>query len=715
LQSPECRHVEIRGQVQGVGFRPFVFRLAQGLGLRGEVYNQSTGVGITVEGPAATLDRFVHTLRRDAPGAPREFLVASGRPEKHAGFAITPSREAPGVASALLTDQAICAQCRDEFLDPRSRRFAFPFISCTHCGPRYSVCERLPYDRANTSWRFFSPCEACAGEHAQPQDRRFHAVGISCPTCGPQLYTPGGLQSAGALESACAVVTAGGVLAVKGTTGFHLVVDATNADAVARLRERKRRSKPLALLAPDLAWIRQNARVDAVERAALESPAAPIVILRSDSAATALLAPAMGTLGVTLPNSGIQLALLQHLQRPLVLTSANVSGAPLIFANDEACRELSHIADEFLLHDLPLLRGLDDSVVRCMAGRAVTLRLGRGLAPQVHTLPAARSALGCSAHLKASLAVQYGTTLLAGPHLGDLEGAATRLRYREQKRELPAFFQVRVDEEVTDLHPDYASTLDADYRAPTVAHHVAHAMAAWLEEQPQPPFTVLTWDGIGLGPDGTIWGGECLAFGEDFAWRRVGSIRPFLLPPGHAISRFPGRVARVLAGEPPLPGAVPCSSMGRLIEGLAALAGLREENRFEAQVSMEWEALATGAAKAAPMDFALTGDTRADLDWRPMLPVIVDARIDLGERARGLHAALARGALRQARRGGANTVLLAGGVFQNRLLVELLVAEGQTQGLHVIPPGRVPPNDGGIALGQCAARAMGVAQTEGPP
>lgn len=714
MQSPECRHVEIHGQVQGVGFRPFVFRLAQRLGLRGEVYNQSTGVGITVEGPAATLDRFLHTLRRDAPGTPREFLVASGYRGNHAEFAITPSREAPGLASALLTDQAICAQCREEFLDPRSRRFAYPFISCTHCGPRYSVCERLPYDRANTSWRFFPPCDACGGEHAQPQDRRFHAVGISCPSCGPRLYTPGGLQSAAALKAACAVVDAGGVLAVKGTTGFHLVVDATNADAVARLRERKRRRKPLAVLAPDAAWVRQHALVDEVESAALQSAVAPIVILRSDSAAAALLAPAMGTLGATLANSGIQLALLQRLQRPLVLTSANVSGAPLIFSNEEACTELADVADDFLLHDLPLLRGLDDSVVRCMAGRAVTLRLGRGLAPQVHTLPAARSVLGCSAHLKASLAVQDGNTLLAGPHLGDLESAATRLRYREQKRELPAFFQVRVDEEVTDLHPDYASTLDADYRAPTVAHHVAHAMAAWLEEQPAPPFTVLTWDGIGLGPDGTIWGGECLVFDEDFAWRRVGSIRPFALPPGHAISRFPGRVARALAGEVPLPGALPCSSMGRLIEGLAALAGLREENQFEAQVAMEWEALAERAPRATPMDFALTGEAGVDLDWRPILPVLGDARIDLGERARGLHAALARGALRQARRGGANPVLLAGGVFQNRLLVDLLVAEGQAQGLRVIPPGCVPPNDGGIALGQCAARALGAAHSEGP-
>lgn len=707
MPIPECRHIQVTGRVQGVGFRPFVYRLARRLDLQGEVYNRSSGVGITVQGPASQLDHFVAELRREAPGEPRDFRTEPAATTARDAFVIGRSRADPGIASVLLTDQAICDDCRREFHDPDNRRYHYPFISCTRCGPRFSICERLPWDRGNTSWHHFPLCDTCRQEYVTPDARRFHAVGLSCPGCGPVLFTGDGRRGEAALNAACAVLAQGGVVAVKGTAGFHLMADAENSEALTRLRVRKRRSKPLAVLAPDMYWVANHATAEEAEIAALQGPAAPIVLLQAQDDLAELLAPGLGMLGVMLPSSGIQLALMQRLQRPLVATSANVSGAPLIYRNDEALAELDGVADGFLLHDLELVQGLDDSLVRVMAGSPVNLRLGRGLAPQIEVMPVAGASLGCGAHLKGSLALQEGKTLVIGPHIGDLGGAGNRQRYRQQKRRLPAFFQVGAGAEITDLHPDYGSTLEADYRASSVPHHIAHAMAAWIEHQPEPPFKVLAWDGIGLGPDGTIWGGECLQFEAGLQWWRLGSIRRFRLPPGEAVARYPGRVARALTGEMPAGKGVACSSMGRLIEGLAALAGLREENLFEAQVAMEWEALAHAAGEGATMDFAMEG---ADLDWRPLLPVIADHRIAARARSLGFHRALARAAIRQCRRGHGDRVLLSGGVFQNRLLVELLLAEARGSGLQIMLPGRLPPNDGGIAAGQCVALAMGVKQ-----
>ncbi|WOJ93137.1 carbamoyltransferase HypF [Congregibacter variabilis] len=709
MPNPECRQLEVRGQVQGVGFRPFVFRLAQRLDLKGEVYNQSSGVAITVQGSTLSLDQFVKELRQEAPGVTQEISVQIGSVMQRHGFQIAPSRSNPGVASALLADQGICADCWREFHDPKDRRYRYAFIGCTRCGPRFSICERLPYDRANTSWKAFPLCEQCIKEHGDPADRRFHAVGLCCPQCGPRLFNPQGASAEGALAQACHTLVEGGIVAIKGSSGFHLMVDAGNAAAVQRLRQRKRRRKPLALLAPSMAWIKTHASVNAIEEAALRSCAAPIVLLESDSLEAELLAPKLGLLGVMLPYNGIQLALQERLKRPLVVTSANESGAPLIFENQQALSRLNEIADTFLLHDLSLVRGLDDPVQRCMADRAVTLRLGRGLAPQIHTLDAPGSSLGCGAHLKNSLALHDGHTLVAGPYIGDLDGAPTRQRYRAAKRELPEFFRMPIDEEITDLHPDYASTIDADYRSHAVPHHVAHAMAAWLEHRPAPPFTVLAWDGIGLGPDGSIWGGECLVFDAELHWHRLGSIRRFRLPPGEAISRYPGKIARALIGEQNIGATMDCSSMGRLIEGMAALAGLRDINRFEAQAAMEWEALAARACAATPMDLSLTD---GDLDWRPLLELISDKSLDLGARARGFHMALARAAIRQCALGPDKRVLLSGGVFQNRLLVELLALEARSKGMTLYLPHKVPPNDGGVALGQCTARAMRVQPAE---
>ena len=708
MPSRETRVIRVQGQVQGVGFRPFVYRLANALKLTGEVLNRSSDVTITLQGPARDLDEFLKKLVLQAPGVIQGIKKAVITSPSLHGFCIAPSSIDSGIADVLLTDKAICQDCLQEFNDPASRRYRYPFISCTHCGPRFSICQSLPYDRENTAWRNFPLCNDCQAEVTDPDNRRFHQVGIGCPQCGPAVTTLQGIEGDAAFDQAAETLLRSGVLAFKGDTGFQLMVDATNSEAVEKLRQRKRRTKPLAVLAHSLEWIRQHASIDSTEEKLLQDPESPLLLLQSRSNIAENVAPGTDMLAVMLPHSALQLRLSQQLQRPLVATSGNLSGSPLLYKNDEALQALTEVADCFLLHDLELCQGLDDSIIRVMAGRPVTLRLGRGLAPHVQPLRTSGTSLGCGAHLKSSIALHGQDRLIAGPYIGDLDSVQARQRYREQKSRLPEFFHLKDGQEITDLHPDYGSSIDADYRAHAVPHHVAHAMAVWQEHQVQPPFLVLTWDGIGLGPDRTIWGGECLLFESGYTWRRVGSVRPFMLPQADDIARHPGRIAGILSGTACAPGGVNCSSMGRLIEGMASLAGLRDDSDYEAQVAMEWEALGWQADQAAPMQFKLDADN--NLDWRPLLPVIADSSISLSARSAGFHQALAQAAVRQCRQAGFSTVLLSGGVFQNRLLVESLVTAASKSGLNVLTHRQIPPNDGGIALGQCVAKAMNVDQ-----
>lgn len=715
MQTSVARRVDVSGHVQGVGFRPFVYRLASSLGLQGSVCNQSCGVRIELQGSEQEIATFLEQLPRQAPGEIERIKVCQAESLAYDNFTISASESGAGLADALLMDRGICDDCLHEFNDPANRRFQYPFINCTACGPRFSVSRRMPYDRVNTAWHDFPLCEACQQEYESPADRRFHAVGISCPACGPELYTPDHVNEPAAIENALATLEAGGVLALKGPAGFQLLVDANNPDAVERLRLRKRRRKSFAVMAPDLEWVEANASISGVEKDVLLGPARPLVLLQSYSEVAQTVAPGTRMLAVMLPCSGMHLRLVQALGRPLVTTSGNLSGSALIFDNAEALVGLAEIADCFLLHDLNLAQGLDDSIVRVMGEQAVTLRMARGIAPQSFSLPLSNTgteaSLGCGAHLKSSLTLHSANKLIVGPYVGDLDSSPARARYREQKRWLPAYFQAAADglEEVTDLHPDYGSTIEASYRAHTVPHHIAHAMAAWLENRPEPPFLVLAWDGTGLGPDGSIWGGECLRFHARMQWQRVGSVLPFELPRGDAIARYPGKIAQVLAGEVRVGSGLQCSSMGRLIEGMAAAAGLRIVNEFEAQCAIEWEALAWQGERGIVMDFALEQNL---LDWRPLLPVIADHSLPLAERALGFHQALARAAVAQCQQQNLSTVLLSGGVFQNRLLVELILKQAARAKLQVGLHHRIPPNDGGISIGQCVALAQSVSEIQ---
>lgn len=712
MPNPETRQLRISGQVQGVGFRPFIYRLARQYGLRGQVANRSSHVEIVLQGQPGKLDKVTADIRRLAPGRIDTIHSSVFDAPRFDSFTIGASEPDAGIAGALLNDRAMCSACRTEFLDPVNRRYHYPFIACTHCGPRFSITQRLPYDRHHTAWRDFPPCARCQAEHGDDSNRRFHMVGISCPDCGPSLYTAANSTTDAALEEAAAVLRDGGIVAVKGSAGYQLMVDSGNADAVEKLRRRKRRRKPFAVLAPGLDWVREHARVDDTEAEALQSEAAPIVLLGSSNELANTVAPGTNLLGAMLPNSGIQLRLLALTAGALVATSGNLSESPLIFDSTEAEALLGPLADCLLHHNLTLCQGLDDSMLRVIGNRPVTLRLGRGLAPALHALDSPRKLQGCGAQLKANISLLGRGLLVSGPYIGDLDAASARQRYRSQKASLGKFFQLEHVEEITDLHPDYGSTIDADYRAHSVPHHVAHAMACWFEHRQsvKPPFLALTWDGIGLGPDGSLWGGEFLRFDHTFHWRRVASLRPFMVPAGPELARQPRRVADALAGQAVSGPAINCSSVGRLIEGVAVLAGLSPENDYEAQLAMHWEALASQAESGAKMEFCTA---HGELDWRPLLPVISDQSQPIANRALGFHQALARGAAQLCQQQGSANVVLSGGVFQNRLLAELLLGELQSAGIRGLTHQAVPPNDGGISLGQCVAVAFNVhAQSE---
>lgn len=711
----ETRRLRVSGQVQGVGFRPFVYRLARRLGLDGEVANRCSHVEILLQGKARQLDAATAAIQGEGPGQIGSIVSETVSRPAMDGFRITASRADGGVSGALLTDRAICSNCRAEFSDPDNRRYGYPFIACTHCGPRFSIARCLPYDRDNTAWRDFAACADCQAECCDADDRRFHMVGISCPACGPKLYTATGNIGEAALNEAAAALAAGRIVAVKGSAGYQLMVDAGNGEAVQRLRQRKRRSKPFAVLAPALDWIANHATLSEVEAEVLQGESAPIVLLHSRDEMAERVAPGTNLLGVMLPNSAIQLGLLERSGLVLVATSGNLSESPLIYVNDEAEQELDQVADCILHHELQLTQGLDDSIVRVIADKPVNLRLGRGLAPQLHVLDTENGEQrlqGCGAQLKSNVSLLGRGWLVSGPHIGDLDSEAARRRYRWQKQNLPRFFQLDCTAEVTDLHPDYGSTIEADYRARTVPHHIAHAMAAWFEhrEAIDSEFIALTWDGVGLGPDGTVWGGEFLHFDAQLNWRRVASVLPFPVPARPDLARLPRVVAQALTGEPAQGQTIACSSMGRLIEALAVLAGLEAANDYEARLAMTWEALATEALDmeadgGSAMDFDISAGL---LDWRPLLPVIMDQTLPLASRALGFHRALACAAARLCRQQNVDTVLLSGGVFQNKLLSELLLAELTPLGIRALGHGRVPPNDGGISLGQCVAAAFDV-------
>ncbi|MFI5953076.1 carbamoyltransferase HypF [Cryptosporangium sp. NPDC051539] len=732
--TAERQRIEVRGVVQGVGFRPFVARLATELGLAGAVSNDETGVVIEVEGPGPLLTEFAARLRLDAPPLASVLSVTSraGTPSGEREFRIVAGTPAAGARTLVPADVATCADCLREMRDPADRRYRHPFITCTNCGPRFTIVTDLPYDRPNTTMARFDMCAACAAEYANPDDRRYHAQPISCHNCGPRLrFVHDGNTARGedAVAAARELLRSGRILAVKGIGGFHLACDATDAHAVARLRDRKHRpDKPFAVMARDLRTAALAVGLDAAGERALTAPARPVVLLprRPGSGVADPVAPGLAELGVLLPYAPVHHLLFAGTEfHFLVMTSGNLSDEPLCYDDEDALSRLDGLADGFLLHDRPIATPGEDSVVTS----ETPIRRSRGYAPLPVALPdRGPVVLAVGAEVKNTFCVTREELAFCSAHNGDVGTLESRTAFGRAVEHVLALHAVRPEALVADAHPGYVTRSWAEQRAAetgvpliSVQHHHAH-LASLLAEHGRvgTPAVGVVFDGTGYGCDQHVWGGEILGVGENIAeFERLAHLAEFPLAGGDRAVRNPYRVALALTGGAWRPdgidpaevdvvlaqlrtgvGCVPTTSVGRLFDGVAALLGVRARVTYEAQAAIELEALARTATRAAPLEFSrLSHRTLV----RGILAAVANGH-DRAELALGFHHALAAGTadvvVELAAARGVRTVGLSGGVFQNRLLLALLAGALREAGLTVLTHAVVPPNDGGLCLGQ---------------
>ena len=754
--------LRITGVVQGVGFRPFVWRLAHELGLRGYVNNGAAGVTVHAEGPPEALDQLIHRLRNEAPPLARIDGVAS-ETASFVGYRDFSISESGGgrATTTIGADVAICRDCLDELFDPASRRWRYGFITCTHCGPRYTVTRTLPYDRSQTSLAPFPLCPACAREYTAPADRRFHAETTCCAECGPQLSLTGagGSRIAGdPIAQTLALLQSGRIVAIKGLGGFHLACDARNASAVLRLRERKNReAKPFAVMAANVASLTSCPTVTPDQRQWLESRERPIVLIRAVPDVDAHLpgvAPQLLELGVMLPTTPIHYLLFHEAAgRPagtgwlsvaqdllLVMTSANPGGEPIVRDNCEAHERLGAIADAILEHDRDIVARCDDSVVRSMTDdRAAFIRRSRGYVPNAIRLPDtcinAPPTLSVGAYLKNTICVTRGQEAFLSAHIGDLDTAPACRLLDETVSRMLDLLDVTPAVVAHDLHPDYYSTRAAIALAerlsvPTVPvqHHHAHIGAVCAEHHVVGPVLGLALDGVGLGSDGTAWGGELLRV-DGGKFERLGHLRPLPLPGGDRAAEQPWRMAAAALHElglnamiPALPshGAAnlarmltnaincpPTTSLGRHFDAAAGLLGVCQEMQYEAQAAILLEQLARLHIDQHGWPEATAGawqvDTRGILDLRPLLGLLVGRR-DIHLAAALFHRVLADALTdwvgRASQQTGISTVACGGGCLLNSLLSSRLMCTLGQRGIKMLQPTQAPPGDAGIALGQ---------------
>ncbi len=769
-----CRLV-VTGVVQGVGFRPFIHRLAGSLALSGWVLNSTEGVVIEVEGKPDHLDRFAQSIPTDAP--PRARVEQVDRtdlpPIGYTSFAIEESLESEGQFVLISPDICICDDCLREMRDPTNRRYRYPFINCTNCGPRFTIVKDIPYDRPKTTMGCFPMCPECGREYHDPANRRFHAQPNACPVCGPQLWLVGGrgpgagaqhsaLSTQHSLDEARRLLASGTILAIKGLGGFHLACDATNDDAVAELRRRKRRSdKPFAVMAPDAETVATFCHLSPEEGQLLESPQRPIVLLRKrdGSAISPLVAPGNRYLGVMLPYTPLHYLLLeqsavgdqhsalstQHYPLALVMTSGNLSEEPIATGNREALDRLNGLADAFLLHNRDIQVRCDDSVTRLFRGSEAVIRRSRGYAPfPVRLGFELRDLLACGGELKSTFCITRGNYAFLSQHIGDLENAETLQSYVDSVEHFRRLFRLDVAAVAHDLHPEYLSTrfawemTEGGTKLPLVPvqHHHAHVAACMAENGVDEPVLGVSFDGTGYGDDGELWGGEFLV--ADFAgYRRAAHFKYLRLPGGEAAIRRPGRMAvsylldafgPEILGErlPPLLAiATPelgvirhqverglnsplTSSAGRLFDAVSALLGVRQVVNYEGQAAIEMEMSTTEGISGSYRWELLPGEP-AVIDPSPAIRQIVDdlrRGTPAGVIAARFHntvAEIVAGLCVQLRRQtGIGVVALSGGVFQNLHLLEQACRLLESRGFRVLIHHQVPANDGGIALGQAA-------------
>lgn len=775
MEVRQTVEIRVRGTVQGVGFRPTVWRLACDEGLVGEVFNDGFGVLIRTTGNSDAISQFLTRLHTEAPPLSQIEDVETQVLNllDFEDFRISESVAGEN-CTRVTPDAAICAACRAEVLDPNERRYGYPFANCTHCGPRFSIVNEVPYDRVNTTMVDFPMCAACTSEYLQPADRRFHAQPIACPTCGPSIWMeqtdtsvpPADLRTTAALDSAVELLKSGKVVAIRGLGGFHLACDATNAEAVQRLRQRKHRyGKPFAIMARDVDTIRRYCNLSPAEADLLQSPEAPIVLLPANGPEKLPegIAPGLNTVGFMLPYTPLHLLITQQIDGPLVMTSGNISDEPQVTRLDTARTGLRGIADAMLMHDREIANRIDDSVVRIVAGKPSLIRRARGYAPSAVPLPpgfeGAPDLLAFGGELKATFCVLKDGAAILSQHQGDLEEMSTFEDYQKNLNLYSKIYDHRPRLLVADMHPEYLSAKLAKQRAESdklplleVQHHYAHIASCMVENGvalDAPPVLGIAIDGLGFGDDGTIWGGEFL-LADYRSCRRLASFKPVAMVGGVQAIREPWRntYAHLVAGfgwnqfsekfsdlellrylnTKPLPTInrmletglnVPlASSCGRLFDAVAAALGLCADRAiFEGQGAMELEALAEPSV-VDPYPFAITEQADSGLLYLDSLPMWEALLEDLSQgtsvarMSARFHYGLARairdmvGRIRETSVGRSlDRIALSGGCFQNKLLLEEVVRLLEADGLSCLLHAKVPPNDGGLALGQAAIAA----------
>ncbi len=746
--------MRIKGIVQGVGFRPFVYGLATRLGLAGHVGNDVEGVFVEVEGPVADVEAFLVAVRREAPplAEVERVITAETEPNGIPGFSIVPSDPRGGKRTLVSADSAVCGDCLRELGDPADRRFGYPFINCTNCGPRFTIVRDVPYDRSLTTMAGFPLCVACAAEYHDPADRRFHAQPTCCPDCGPRmrlLDTTGRELSGDPIAETAALLREGRVPAIKGIGGYHLAVLASDEQAAAVLRRRKHREdKPFAVMVSDVDAAAELCELDATGREALLSRRRPIVLLPrlTDAPVAAAVAPGARQLGLMLPYTPLHHLLLAAVAAPIVLTSGNVSDEPIAYTDTDAFERLGGIADAFLTHDRPIHIRTDDSVVRPWRGRESVLRRSRGFVPEPVTLPwtAPRPLLACGAELKNTFCLAKDRHAFISHHIGDLENFETLRSFTDGIVHFGRLFGVEPALVAHDLHPEYLSTKHASELAGRagvelvgVQHHHAHIASCLADNGEAGPVLGVAFDGTGFGEDGTIWGGEFL-LADLTTYERVGHLAPLPMPGGAAAIRQPWRMAaayldKAFDGSPPEELLVLSrnastwatvaqlarrgvaspltSSAGRLFDAVSAMLVPRDAIHYEGQAAIELERLADPAERGAypvtvsgtgPLVVAGTDLVRAVAEEvvRGVAPPVVAARFH-----NGLARVITRCCVSLREATGVGTVAVSGGVFQNLLLLDRTVDLLHQNGFRVLTHAGVPANDGGISLGQAAVAA----------
>lgn len=736
---------QLTGQVQGVGFRPYVYRLATEYGLKGWVKNRIGQVEIHLQGTPDALAQFADNFHRKAPPLVQaEILsVQTCACEAINDFQILSSTADADSLIHLPPDYFTCPECLQELRDPQNRRYRYPFINCTQCGARYTLITRLPYDRPNTSMNDFPLCTACAAEYHDPKDRRFHAQPVACPECGPVLSFEENAhisaQGEAAFSAAISALKAGKIIAIKGIGGYHLMCDARNVDSLARLRTQKPRpAKPLAVMFPlgemdELYYVKQQVNLNESEAQLLCSAQRPILLL--SKAITydlpELIAPHLNEIGVILPYSPLHHLLLQEFAFPLVATSANLSGEPVLTENHEVKQRLNHLAEAYLHHNRPIVRPADDAVFRPIQQRPRPLRLGRGYAPLEMRLPfkLPHPVLAVGGHLKNTIALAAEDRIMLSPHIGDLSSVRSMDVFSQVIHDFQQIYQIQAEILIYDAHPNYASTRWAKRCAlPSfpVFHHHAHASAVAGEFQNSKPWLIFTWDGVGFGENGALWGGEAL-YGCAGQWQRLAHLKAFRLLGGEQVTREVWRTALSLAWETGLQfnpieyaekipifrkmwdSQLNCpqtTAAGRLFDGLASLLGIIHTASFEGQAPMYLEAIAAsfqGLPRFPKLSLQSTA-TGWLVDWSPLVAYMQDATYSQAERAAGAHHSLANALLQQTLAIRAAypvaQVGLAGGVFQNRMLSELAINLLEKNGFTVYFPEKLPVNDAAISAGQ---------------